>query len=81
MGREWRSFLGYLGVKAITIEQAEDENRNNVKEAFFQSLRWWHNGNSDDHPSTWKELLQALVEAELVDDAVELKRKLLNYEI
>ena len=81
VGKDWKPFLSYLGVPAITIEHEVENNQNNVKEAFFQSLRWWHKGNSKDHPSTWEELLQALEKAELTDHADELRQKLLNYEI
>ena len=78
VGKDWRAFSSYLGVPSSVIDREEMGNPVNVKEAFFQSLLWWHRGNSKEHPSTWEELLQALQDADLMDYAEELRLKLLH---
>ena len=78
VGRDWKQLVAYLGVPAVITEQAEYNNRNNVQEAFFDSLLWWHRGNSKEHPSTWEELLQALEETGFKDHADDLTLKLLH---
>ena len=52
-------------------------NPNKVTEAFFDSLVFWRNGNTDE-PITWERLLGALEEAEERQLAKDLKSKLLD---
>lgn len=70
--------MSYLGVPANIIDREEIDSRRNVREAFFQSLLWWQRGNSENHPSTWEELLVALAFAEFKDHADELRQRLLR---
>ena len=78
VGKSWMALLSYLGVPANVIDREVIDNRGNVKEAFFRSLLWWRRGNSENHPSTWEELLVALKYAEFKDLADELRQRLLN---
>ena len=81
VGRDWKQLVAYLGVQSVIIDQAEYNNRNNVQEAFFDSLDWWRRGNCEEHPSTWEELLKALEETGFKDHADNLWQKLLDDEI
>ena len=81
VGKNWRALLTYLGVPSTVMDEEEMSNRGNVKQAFFKALLWWHRGNSQAHPSTWEELLQALENVGFKDRADCLRWKLLSGEI
>lgn len=59
------------------IQSFSYNNPNKVTDAFFDSLVFWRNGNTDE-AATWKTLLEALREAQEIKLAEDLKSKILE---
>ena len=77
LGKEWRAFCCYLGVKHTDMKKAEMCYPGNVDEVIFTCIKKWLNG-STGSPVTWEFLLRILEESELKEPSAQLKAKLLT---
>ena len=75
VGEMWQEVCTYLGIPYKRITEKKQNNPLNNKEAFFQCLMDWADGNTGKEP-TWRVLLDALEEAGLTGMATSLKRLL-----
>ena len=76
---KWKAVCTYLDINKPTVQRFQEENPNDISEAFFGCLCHWLEGNADELISiTWNTLLEALIDAELKQLAEELRRKLLE---
>ena len=77
VGAEWKEVCTFLGIPYKKIMEVTNNSSLKDKEAFFQCLIQWAEGNIGKEP-TWLVLLEALEEAGLRGVASSLKKKILN---
>ena len=77
VGTGWEELCIFLGIPYTKIVHTNQYNLGRTREAFFQCLLHWADGNTDKEP-TWLALLEALELAELKGVATSLKKRILN---
>ena len=76
VGTGWEEVCTFLDIPHKKITDIKS-NTSSSKEAFFQCLMHWADGNADKEP-TWLAMLEALELAELKGMATSLKKEILN---
>ena len=76
VGEKWQEVCIFLGIPYKKIMDKKQDNPIN-KDAFFQCLMDWTDGNTDKEP-TWGALLAALEDAGLTGMATSLKKRILD---
>lgn len=70
----WEDVCVFLDIPHQTIYEAKQNNINNVNQACFSALLWWRNGNCP-RETTWRELLDAMREADCTSQADEVEER------
>ena len=74
---DWKDVCIYLCIPSEKISESELNNGSNVKQAFFDTLIWWLEGNcrKQERLPTWRVLCNALQEAGYPDYAKTVQEK------